>query len=796
MKNRIIKVLSGRILLFLLLLLYAIAMAVATFVENEAGTAVARSWFYDAWWFIGLQAVMAVCFTVSVFTTGMFKPGKWGSLLFHIGFVVILVGAGITHFFGKEGIIHIREGEKTNYMFTGEMMRREQLPFEVELKDFRLERYPGSHSPSSYESDLLVTAGGTQREYTVLMNKVLDIKGYRLFQSSFDKDEQGTVLTVNRDRPGMVVSYCGYLLLGLGFIGTLFQRNSRFRTLNRMFREYTKNTVLMIGILLVPVFYLQAQPVVAREHADRFGRMVVQNPKGRLEPANTWTSNIARKITRTEYFRGMTPEQFFLSMLAFPEAWNSIPVISVKNKEIVKRLNKTGEYIAYNDLFNADGTYLLGPEVEQAYEKHSSKRSRYENDILKLDESVNILFQIQRGKMLALFPDERDKTGKWYAAGDDLSVFEGKDSLFVAKIMIWYVDELHSGVQTGQWKAADEVLDMIHTYQKAKNRIIPVDQARIDAEITYNKAHIFSGCFLLYLIAGGVLLLLVFTGIFRDRQWIRWGCFGMTCCVGGIFLWHTYGLGLRWYISGHAPWTNSYESMVYVGWAIILAGLLFARRSYVLPALASILAGVVLFVSNLNWLNPEITPLVPVLQSYWLMLHVAVIMAGYGFFFICALIGLFNLIMMIVAAGKRRVGIYVSIEKLTILNEMAMILGVMLMTAGTFLGAIWANESWGRYWGWDPKETWALISIVVYTLVLHIRMIPRMKGTYLFNLLSVVAIASVLMTYFGVNYYLTGLHAYGKTDARLLPMPFILGIIVIAGIAAVAYKRKRMNNGL
>lgn len=274
-----------------------------------------------------------------------------------------------------------------------------------------------------------------------------------------------------------------------------------------------------------------------------------------------------------------------------------------------------------------------------------------DNDILKLDEMVNIVFQIQQGMMLAVFPDPNDRNGKWYSAGDDLSVFQDKDSLFVSKIMNWYVAELADR----NAKQADDVLGMIQTYQQAKNKVIEVDAKKIEAEVFYNKVHIFSAIVKYYLILGGLLLLCVFVALFKRGRWTNLAGWILTGGIACVFLVHTFGLGLRWYISGYAPWTNSYESMVYVAWAIALGGLLFAFRTRVVPALTSLLAGVLLFVSGLNQMSPEITPLVPVLQSWWLMLHVAVIMAGYGFFFVSALMGLFNMILMIVAKGREKI---------------------------------------------------------------------------------------------------------------------------------------------
>lgn len=782
--------------LFVLLVIYAVAMAVATFVENGAGTAAARKWFYHSPWFLFVEFLLAVNFIWLVLRQKMFSRRQWGSLLFHSAFVVMLLGAGITHFFSYEGVMHIREGEQVNYITTADGSGRREVPFEVYLKDFRLQRYPGSHSPSSYESDVILTVDGQKRERMIYMNNVVDVKGYRLFQASYDADEGGTVLSVNYDKPGMLVSYTGYILLLFGMIITFFNRGGRFRVLVRELKQARGGVarLVTVGILLAGLSVpstVSAQngtvalPSIGKEQADKFGKLIVQNPKGRLEPVNTWTLKILRKLYQAERFNGFNSDQFFLNLLIYPYEWSHAKFIRMKDKEVMEKLGKTGEYLSFSDVFDEGGRYLLSDEIETIYAKNPSERNRLDNDLLKLDEMVNIVYQIQQGGMLALFPDANDRKGKWYSAGDDLSVFQDKDSLFVSKIMGWYISELADN----NIKQADEVLGMIQTYQGAKNRVIEVDKKKIDAEVYYNKARIFSTIVKYYLILGGLLLLCVFTALFKKNKWTAWVGWVLTGAIACVFLYQMFGLGLRWYISGYAPWTNSYESMVYVSWAVALGGLLFAFRTRVVPALTSLLAGVLLFVSGLNQMSPEITPLVPVLQSWWLMLHVAVIMAGYGFFFVCALMGLFNMILMIVAQGRER--IRETIRELTILNEMSMILGLILMTMGTFIGAVWANESWGRYWGWDPKETWALISVIVYTLVLHLRMIPGWKNKWLFNLLSLLAIASVLMTYFGVNYYLSGMHSYGKSDSQLLPAPFIIGAIIVVVIAVWSWKKRK-----
>lgn len=782
----------ARITMFMLLIIYAISMAIATFIENSYGTPVAKKYIYYSPWFLVLEFLLACNLLYAIIKGKMIKMKQWGSLLFHLAFIIILAGAAITHFFSYEGIMHIREGDKSTHILMGESMEKKEVPFEVYLKEFKIQRYPGSSSPSSFESHITLITDEGSSEKTISMNNVLDVKGYRLFQTSYDKDEQGTVLTVNYDKAGMIISYIGCLLLISGMIISLFQKNSRFRQLISKLKEisHTTSTIIFIIVSLSclssPLYADNSKimnvPSVSKEQADLFGKIVVQNPKGRLEPANSWTLKIASKLFQDKKFEGYTSEQVFLNLFVYPYQWNNAELIKVKNKEIVSKFGKSGDYLSFNDLFDSDGNYILQKETENAYRISPSERSRFDNDLLKLDESANIIRQIQQGMLLAIFPQENDSEGKWYSAGDDLSFFRGKDSLFVSKIMIWYASELTENNE----KQASEILNMINTYQVAKNKVIPVNPKKIEAEIWYNKAQLFSSIFKYYLALGIILLLCIITSYFSRKEYLKIINSVLIFLISGAFILHTAGLALRWYISGYAPWTNSYESMIYLSWVITLGGLIFASRFRVATALSTLLAGILLFVAHLNQMNPEITPLIPVLQSFWLMLHVAVIMAGYGFFFICAMIGLFNLIMMIFGNNEK---IIKSVKELTILNEISMILGLIFMTAGTILGAIWANESWGRYWGWDPKETWALISIIVYTIVLHLRFMQAKDKTYLFNLLSVVALGSVLMTYFGVNYYLSGMHSYGKTAGEIMPLPLIGGILIVIIIAIYAKKR-------
>lgn len=540
---------------------------------------------------------------------------------------------------------------------------------------------------------------------------------------------------------------------------------------------------------------------------SRFGRLLVQTPQGRIEPVDTYASELLRKLHHRDHYGRLTATEWLLGVLADPERWSREPFIYLPDKSVRTLLAgaqeartdrahlapgsatgrtsqlAAGKYAALHDFFDPQDRYRLAGAVEKAYAKAPGARDKRDKELLKADEKVNILYGLLAGRMLAMFPTPL----RWYSPGDDLSGLAREDSLLIAKILPAYSASLAGGTPPGE---RAELLGMIETFQQARGAGMLPSPARISAEIFYNRADIFRTAFRAYLLLGFLLLVVAISGSTRRKKALlqttskcrRWLPSLLTVLIVAVFLWQSAGLGLRWYISGRAPWTNAYESMVYVGWTTVLAGLIFARRSRLALALATLMGGVILFVSNLNWLDPQITPLVPVLKSYWLMIHVSVITASYGFFGIAAVTGLASLIAII--AGRPR-------HDLRIIGELSMLIGLVLLAAGIFLGAVWANESWGRYWGWDPKETWALITLLVYTFVTHSRHIPRLNNDYAFSAMSLAAIASVLMTFFGVNYYLSGLHSYGGSG-EVAFAPAAAGTAITAVLilwAGIRYRR-------
>ncbi len=672
------------------------------------------------------------------------------------------------------------------------------LPFDVHLKDFQLERYPGSKSPSSYASEVEVVdeEKNTRFDYRIYMNHVLDYRGYRLFQSSFDPDEKGTVLSVNKDRWGTNITYLGYFLLALGMLLSLFSKKSRFHKVIRNIRHLQERRRSLTMVLLVVISGLgsiRAQfpdsiRPIPRSHAAILGQVLVQGPKGRVEPLNTLSSQIVRKVTGKNSLYGQNSDQILAGMIGWPEVWQRLPIIKIGHPEIGIILGiAKGENASFADFYEADGTYKLKGNIETALEKRVAERSLMDKEVLKADERFNVLYMAFSGEMLKIFPKADDPNQKWYNPLEAVQMDFGDANVLTQHFIPYYIDRMHVAMKSGDWEEPDFALKGLLNYQdKAGYKVVPTKTKR-HIEIAYNKINIFGWLILGYFIVGLLLLLLTFFDLFKPGRIPVWVFRGLAGMVVLAFISHTIGLGVRWYLSGHAPWSNGYESMIYIGWAIVLAGLIFIKKSPVTIAATALLAGIVLGVAGMNWLNPEITPLVPVLKSYWLSIHVSIIVASYGFFALGAILGLINLMLYVLRTKGHEEPVTLTIKELSNIAEATLTIGVILLSIGTFLGGVWANESWGRYWGWDSKETWALVSILIYAFVLHMRMIPGLKDMYSFNLASVLAFFSILMTYFGVNYYLSGLHSYAAGDPVPIPVWVYYAIGIIAVIGTLAY---------
>lgn len=685
-----------------------------------------------------------------------------------------------------------------------------ELPFNLYLRDFQLERYPGSTSPSSYASELDVIDKENRYPYRIYMNHVLDHGGYRFFQASYDLDEKGTVLSVNKDWWGTRITYLGYFLMGLGMLLALFGKGSRFHEINRKLTKL-KATIVLSLVSIIPTYSqsidttsVQVGPLLARQyvdegHASRFGRLLLQDLDGRIKPVNTLAAEFIRKVHQQLSFAYkdqaldmvMDCNQVFLSIHADPIAWQYVPFIAVdakKGKNIFQLLQiPPRSHVAFNDFLDSDGNYVLQDWVAEVSRKKPAVRNVFDQEVIKVDERFNVMYQALSGNYLKMFPVQSDPQNTWYSYHFQTAGFSTEDSIFVKGIMPRYFHSVQQARIQEDWSKPDEHLSYIATFQKVLGAAVSPSEARINAELFYNKANLFLKLFPYFWFLGVAMLVVamikVFTGL---KSWMKMlNRVGLWLTVVGLIV-LSVNMIIRWFAGGHAPWSNGYEMTILVAWAIVFFALFYASKSDFVIPLACLFTGTLLFVAFLDWLNPEITNLVPVLKSYWLKIHVAIIVSSYAPLALSAFLGIMALWLMVSRRFGPRVEVEKSIRELTYINELSMTIGLFLLALGTFLGGVWANESWGRYWGWDPKETWALISIIIYAAVLHLRLVPALRGKYLFNLASVIAFGSIIMTSFGVNYYLAGLHSYAKGDP--LPIPawvyWVIGVVIVSGVAA------------
>lgn len=1036
--NKLNRIFSSSTLAVLLLFVFAVSMAVATFIENDYGTATAWKIIYNAWWFEMVMVGLGISFLMNIFKYNLLRKEKWAVLLFHISFIVILIGAAITRYASDGGIMRIREGAASNVIIssnnylhvhitdgktsksvskqisfspisdnnftlntdfndqpitvsyknfvadavpqivdseeegkamiqmvisagngretvflergeieaigehqhkigfdapgedvinitekdgvlsvlsprnlssfvmateTASVLKKDSLqklplktlyrdgdasfvplsfhkngiiklvsgaekpkdndefkddalvvevtvnnvskeqtiiyregflpiehalevdhlnialsygaqpiitPFSIHLDDFQLERYPGSTSPSAYASEVQVIDKDTRFAQRIFMNNVLDYKGYRFFQASYDTDELGTVLAVNYDSVGTNVTYLGYILMMIGMFFTLFGKDTRFTLINKKLKKLKTTATLLLVLLFSVSSYGQKkapeitietiqQQTIDVQHADLFGRLMVQDLDGRIKPVNTLASEFLRKLSRKPYFKftkngetiSLNANQAFLAMQAAANVWQYIPIIKVaveKGGVLFSELKVSEDnFVSFIDLIATNGDYKLKEAVEEANQKKPAERSEFDKEVLKVDERFNILYNVFAGNYLKIFPNKNDENNKWHSQTHDFNDFPAEDGAFAKSIMPTYFKD----VNTKNWVAASEKLEYIKKFQDILGKEIIPNRKRIEAELWYNQLNINFWLFQLYFVVGFVLLLISLVKIFTTNKFIDfvWNTSLVVTLLS--FVLFTGNIILRWYVSGHAPWSNGYEMLVFVAWTLLLCGLLTFRKSDFALPLATLFTGALLFVSYLDWLSPEITNLMPVLKSFWLKVHVATIVSSYAPLALSAILGFMALLLVIFKTEKTKKVINIKIKELTYINEISMTIGLFVLTVGTFLGGVWANESWGRYWAWDPKETWALISIIVYAIVLHLRLIPGLKSSFVLNSVSVFAFGSIIMTSFGVNYYLSGLHSYAAGDPVPIPTFIYVLTAVVIITTAIAYLRKR-----
>lgn len=717
----------------------------ATIVESSKGTAFVRQHIYTSAWFVVLWAALAVAAAVYIVLRKNKSNVSTSVLLVHASFLVILLGAFTSWNMAESGTIHLRQNETTSTM-KDEEGKTKELGFEVSLKNFNVVNYPGTDAPMDYVTMLTANT----QEIKVSMNNIGSFNGYRFIQSGYDSDMQGTTLGVYHDPWGIGITYTGYALLFISLIATMVSKKTRMRHLYRKALSLQGAKAWAVTVLLAVSSFAtsaNAQEMVKIDGdiADDFGKICVLY-NSRITPINTVATSFVTKLCGKPTWDGLSSNQVFAGWIFDVPYWETVKMIEIKEKKAQELLGINGKWASFDDFWDNYNNYKLDAPLKKAYKDGDTKLQKQLRDA---DEKFNIIRMLYGGEMLKMFP-YAGKQGhmQWFAPGQPLGnlKLDEKELVFIKKSM----DYLAESIITGDKARAEEIAKKIYSYQHVRGKAVVPTKFRIYTETFYNKTNAQRLPVMLYLTLSLVLAIVSTLSLNNGKQ-------KKTRLVSSVLTWvmlihTTLLLALRWFVSGHLPMSNGYETMQFMAWATLIVTLVMQKRFLPVKQFGPLLSSFALLVAMITDGNPQITQLMPVLQSPLLSVHVMVIMFSYALFGLTALIGLQGLIAHHRKQEEKE-------QQLAALSQFLLYPAVALIAIGIFIGAIWANVSWGRYWSWDSKETWALITMLIYSAPLHadIKWLRKAQHMHIYMLL---AFLSVLMTYFGVNYFLSGMHSY------------------------------------
>ena len=717
----------------------------ATIVESSKGTAFVRQHIYTSAWFVVLWAALAVVAAVYIALRKNKSNISTSVLLVHASFLVILLGAFTSWTMAESGTIHLRQNETTSTM-KDEEGKTKELGFEVSLKNFNVVNYPGTDAPMDY----VTTLTANTQEIKVSMNNIGSFNGYRFIQSGYDSDMQGTTLGVYHDPWGIGITYTGYALLFISLIATMVSKKTRMRHLYRKALSLQGAKAWAVTALLAVSSFAttaNAQEMVKIDGdiADDFGKICVLY-NSRITPINTVATSFVTKLCGKPTWDGLSSNQVFAGWIFDVPYWETVKMIEIKEKKAQELLGINGKWASFDDFWDSYNNYKLDAPLKKAYKDGDTKLQKQLRDA---DEKFNIIRMLYGGEMLKMFP-YAGKQGhmQWFAPGQPLGnlKLDEKELVFIKKSM----DYLAESIITGDKARAEEIAKKIYSYQHVRGKAVVPTKFRIYTETFYNKTNAQRLPVMLYLTLSLLLAIVSTLSLNNGKQ-------KKTRLVSSVLTWvmlihTTLLLALRWFVSGHLPMSNGYETMQFMAWATLIVTLVMQKRFLPVKQFGPLLSSFALLVAMITDGNPQITQLMPVLQSPLLSVHVMVIMFSYALFGLTALIGLQGLIAHHRKQEEKE-------QQLAALSQFLLYPAVALIAIGIFIGAIWANVSWGRYWSWDSKETWALITMLIYSAPLHaeIKWLRKAQHMHIYMLL---AFLSVLTTYFGVNYFLSGMHSY------------------------------------
>lgn len=749
-------------IIFILYILVLVCMAAATIVEKSQGTDYAHAHYYGAWWFILIWAVLAA---LGAFYIIKRKVKCASTLALHLSFIIILAGALLTHISAKRGMIHLRIGQPTDtYMAQDEEqgMKEEKLPFSLCLQKFEAKMHDGTNAVADYSSKFTVIDGDDKSEGEVSMNNIYSHRSYRLYQSSYDEDGKGSVLAINADPYGIPVTYTGYALLFISLVWMLFDPKGGYRKLLKspLLKKGALITALILSMGNIQTLHAESatgnlqNAVLPKETAEKFGELhILYND--RICPVQTFALDFCKKIYGARSYQGLTAEQVLSGWVFYGNTWANEPFIKIKSGEMKTAMNLP-DYASLNTFFNREmGGYTIGQYVQEYY---NGQQDKFHQQAADIDGKIQIIMELREGVSLKVLPYTFTKNVKatknhpfikagtttWFSPVDKLpQAVEQQHALYIRNVF----SLLNGDVKAGNISRVNEFFAKMKKYQEVSSGNSLPTATQYKAERINNAFPFATILFMANLTLGFIALFYTIYRMTKKRE-IKVLNIALPILLGVSFLALTFGLALRWIISGNIPMSNGYESMLTVAWFVMLISILMQLRIRIVMVFGFLISGFFLLVSHINQMDPAIGQMMPVLNSPLLSIHVSIIMMSYALLsltFICGIMGI----------CLRSHG-----EELQALSRIFLYPALTTMGFGIFIGAIWANVSWGNYWSWDSKETWALITFMIYAVMVHTQSLPVFRKPLVYHIYITLAFLSIAMTYFGVNYFLTGMHSY------------------------------------
>ena len=749
-------------IIFILYILVLVCMAAATIVEKSQGTDYAHAHYYGAWWFILIWAVLAA---LGAFYIIKRKVKCASTLALHLSFIIILAGALLTHISAKRGMIHLRIGQPTDtYMAQDEEqgMQEEKLPFSLCLQKFEAKMHDGTNAVADYSSKFTVIDGDDKSEGEVSMNNIYSHRSYRLYQSSYDEDGKGSVLAINADPYGIPVTYTGYTLLFISLVWMLFDPKGGYRKLLKspLLKKGALITALILSMGNIQTLHAESatgnlqNAVLPKETAEKFGELhILYND--RICPVQTFALDFCKKIYGARSYQGLTAEQVLSGWVFYGNTWANEPFIKIKSGEMKTAMNLP-DYASLNTFFNREmGGYTIGQYVQEYY---NGQQDKFHQQAADIDGKIQIIMELREGISLKVLPYTFTKNVKatkdhsfikagtttWFSPVDKLpQAVEHQHALYIKNVF----SLLNGDVKAGNTSRVNEFFVKMKKYQEISSGNSLPTATQYKAERINNAFPFATILFMANLTLGFIALFYTIYRMTKKKE-IKALNIALPILLGVSFLALTFGLALRWIISGNVPMSNGYESMLTVAWFVMLISILMQLRIRIVMVFGFLISGFFLLVSHINQMDPAIGQMMPVLNSPLLSIHVSIIMMSYALLsltFICGIMGI----------CLRSHG-----EELQALSRIFLYPALTTMGFGIFIGAIWANVSWGNYWSWDSKETWALITFMIYAVVVHTQSLPVFRKPLVYHIYITLAFMSIAMTYFGVNYFLTGMHSY------------------------------------